>query len=115
MVTEKGTTAMPKVFYTLPDGTEQAVAATAGDSVMQTAVRNGVTGILGQCGGVMSCATCHVVVDERNAADFAPMGEDEDEMLDCTAVERQETSRLSCQLVLAAEQSVRVTVPEAQL
>lgn len=42
---------MPEVSYTLPDGSERLVQARAGGSVMQTAVRNGVTGIVGQCGG----------------------------------------------------------------
>ncbi|PRX99758.1 2Fe-2S ferredoxin [Allonocardiopsis opalescens] len=106
---------MPKVFYTLPDGTERVVAAEPGDSVMRTAIRNGVTGILGQCGGELSCATCHVFVDERHAGEFPPVSEDEDDMLDVAATDREDTSRLSCRLVLAAGQEVHVTVPEAQL
>lgn len=106
--------AVPKVFYTQPDGTERVVDAAAGDSVMQTAVRNGVQGILGQCGGQLSCATCHVFLTEQ-ADDFPPVGEDEDEMLDVTATDRQDSSRLSCQLVLSDGQEVRVTIPEAQL
>ncbi|MGO4749369.1 2Fe-2S iron-sulfur cluster-binding protein [Streptomyces sp. 2MCAF27] len=106
---------MPKVFYTHPDGTERAVEGAVGDSVMQIAVRNGIPGLLGQCGGVLSCATCHVFLDERNADDFAPISEDEDEMLDCTAIEREVSSRLSCQLTLTEGQHVRVTVPETQL
>jgi 2Fe-2S ferredoxin len=77
------------------------------------AVPNGVTGIVGQCGGSLSCATCHVFVA---SGDFPPLGdEDEDEMLDCTATEREDNSRLSCQLVLAEGQEVCVTVPKAQL
>ncbi|MFF9542534.1 2Fe-2S iron-sulfur cluster-binding protein [Streptomyces albidoflavus] len=106
---------MPKVFYTQPDGSVKAVEAAAGDSVMQTAVRNGVQGVLGQCGGVLSCATCHVFLADEHREEFPPAGMDEDEMLDCAAVDREETSRLSCQLVLAEGQQVRVTVPEAQL
>lgn len=107
--------AVPKVFYTQPDGTETVVEAVAGDSVMQTAVRNGVSGILGQCGGSLSCATCHVFLAEDNANDFASVSEDEDEMLDCAATERESNSRLSCQLVLGAGQEVHVTVPKDQL
>src|SRR3954465_13198220 len=120
---------MPKIFYTQPDGTERVVDATAGDSVMQTAVRNGVAGILGQCGGVLSCATCHVFLAEKHAEEFPPVSEDEDEMLDCAATDsedgagvlagpppaREDNSRLSCQLVLADGQEVHVTVPETQL
>ncbi|MER5261772.1 2Fe-2S iron-sulfur cluster-binding protein [Actinosynnema sp. NPDC002837] len=111
----EGSTTVPKVFYTQPDGTERVVEAEVGDSVMQTAVRNGIPGILGQCGGSLSCATCHVFLDERHADDFPPVGEDEDDMLDVAATDREDNSRLSCQLVVAAGQEVRVTVPETQL
>ncbi|MBB2914381.1 2Fe-2S ferredoxin [Streptosporangium becharense] len=106
---------MPKIFYTQPDGRQTALEATAGDSVMQTAVRNGVSGIVGQCGGSLSCATCHVFLAEENTDDFPPVGDDEDEMLDCAATERQDNSRLSCQLILREGQEVHVTIPEAQL
>ena len=105
---------MPKVFYTQPDGTERVVDAAAGDSVMQTAVRNGVTGILGQCGGELSCATCHVFLAEKHSDEFPPVSEDEDEMLDCAATDREDNSRLSCQLVLT-DRSVHVTIPAVQL
>ena len=104
-----------KVFYTQPDGTERVIEATPGDSVMRAAVRNGVSGIVGQCGGSLSCATCHVFLDERHAGDFPPVSEDEDDMLDVAATDREDTSRLSCQLVLATGQEVRVTIPAAQL
>lgn len=101
-----------KVFYTQPDGTERVVEANPGDSVMQTAVRNGVSGIVGQCGGSLSCATCHVFLD---SGEFGPVSEDEDDMLEVAATDREDNSRLSCQLVLAAGQEVRVTIPAAQL
>jgi 2Fe-2S ferredoxin len=105
---------MPKVFYTQPDGTVVAVEGSVGDSVMATAVRNGVAGVVGQCGGSLSCATCHVYLDERHADEFGEIGEDEDEMLDCTASDREDSSRLSCQL-LVGEGEVHVTVPPEQL
>jgi ferredoxin, 2Fe-2S len=105
---------VPKVFYMQPGGVERMVEA-AGDSVMQTAVRNGVTGVVGQCGGQWSCATCHVFLAEEHAADFPAVREDEDEMLDVVATDRQDNSRLSCQLVLSDGHEIRVTVPEAQL
>ncbi len=105
---------MPKVFYTQPDGTVVAVAASPGDSVMATAVRHGVSGVVGQCGGSLSCATCHVYVDEAHRDQFGTPGEDEDEMLDCTASDREDSSRLSCQLILG-EGDVHVTVPPEQL
>jgi 2Fe-2S ferredoxin len=106
---------VPKVFYLQPDGTERVVAATAGESVMRTAVRHGVAGIVGQCGGTLSCATCHVFLADENAADFPPVTENEDDMLEVAAAERRPSSRLSCQLTLAAGQEVRVIIPHAQL
>ena len=74
--------------------------AAPGDSVMETAVRNGVPGIVGECGGCLSCATCHVFVDEADLRPRRRPGEIEDEMLDGTAVDREDNSRLSCQIKL---------------
>lgn len=106
---------MPKVFFTQPDGSVDVVHGEPGDSVMQTAVRQGLTGIIGQCGGSLSCATCHVYVAEDELADHPAVSEMEDEMLDCTASDREENSRLSCQLVLTDEIDVHVTVPAEQM
>jgi 2Fe-2S ferredoxin len=106
---------VPKVFYTQPDGSERVIEGVVGDSVMQTAVRNGVSGIVGQCGGVLSCATCHVFVDEDDLTACPPMSEDEDEMLDVAATDREPNSRLSCQLALVDGQDIHVTIPDAQL
>ena len=36
---------MPKVIYVATDGTQRAIDATAGDSVMATAVQHGVPGV----------------------------------------------------------------------
>lgn len=105
---------MARVTYALPDGGERSVDGAPGDSVMQIAVRNGVPGILAQCGGTLSCATCHVYVDPEDLGGFAEVSEFEDEMLDTTACDRADNSRLSCQLVLTELQDVRVRVAEEQ-
>ena len=105
---------MPKVFYFLPDGTDRVIDASIGDTVMATAVRNGVTGIIGQCGGALSCATCHVFLDEGELHLYPEIDEMEDEMLDCAAVDRETNSRLSCQLELREGVDLHVTVPVAQ-
>lgn len=106
---------MPAVKFTDADGEVREVEANAGDSVMETAVRNGVPGIVAECGGSLSCATCHVFVEESQLAELEPMEEMEDEMLYGTTVDREENSRLSCQLTLAAGQSLQVTTPETQV
>ncbi|MBF6245566.1 2Fe-2S iron-sulfur cluster binding domain-containing protein [Nocardia elegans] len=106
---------MPKVFYTQPDGQVRVVDGAVGDSVMSTAVRNGVNGIVGQCGGTLSCATCHVYLEPGEMEYFADPSEDEDEMLDCTASDREDNSRLSCQLMLSDGVDLHVTVPDEQV
>lgn len=105
---------MPKVFYVLPDGSERVLEGEVGDSVMMTAVRNGVAGIIGQCGGTLSCATCHVFLDEAELELYPDMDEMEDEMLDCAAEEREPNSRLSCQLELREGVDLHVRLPDSQ-
>lgn len=106
---------MPKVHYTHTDGSVESIDGAAGDSVMITAVRNGVEGVVGQCGGSLSCATCHVFLAEDELDRYPPVSEDEGEMLDCAATEREANSRLSCQLVLQDGVDVHVILPEEQL
>lgn len=89
---------MPEITYFSPDGTQTTLDARDGDSVMETAVKNGVKGIVAECGGACACATCHVYVDEPFTAVVGGPGELEDDMLDGTAAERLPNSRLSCQI-----------------
>ncbi|MDJ0348770.1 2Fe-2S iron-sulfur cluster-binding protein [Cryobacterium sp. PH29-G1] len=103
---------MPSVTYISATGGETAVVGFAGDSVMETAVRNGVPGIVAECGGSLSCATCHVFVCADSV--FPAMEDLEDDMLDGTAVDREVNSRLSCQLKLL-DADIRVTTPETQV
>lgn len=105
---------MPKVFYTQPNGVERVIDGAVGDSVMSTAVKNGVNGIVGQCGGTLSCATCHVYLDPAELDLFDEPTEDEDDMLECTASDREDTSRLSCQLTLRDGVDLHVTIPDEQ-
>ena len=108
-------TTVATVVYTADDGTVTTIAGRPGDSIMETAVRNGVPGIVGECGGSLSCATCHVFVAPETRPLTGEPGELEDEMLDGTAVERRESSRLSCQLTLDAGCEYHVTTPSDQL
>jgi 2Fe-2S ferredoxin len=50
---------MPIVTFIQADGNSQEVNAETGNSLMQAAVDNMVEGILAECGGSCSCATCH--------------------------------------------------------
>lgn len=106
---------MPKVTYTSAQGEVEEFEGNAGDSVMEIAVRNGLQGIVAECGGSLACSTCHVYVDEKHLPELPPMDEMEDMMLDGTVSERQENSRLSCQLKLSADDHWCVQTPESQV
>jgi ferredoxin, 2Fe-2S len=93
---------MPKITYVEHDGTQRTVDAEVGATVMETAIRNNVPGIVAECGGACSCATCHVHVDEawkEKVGSPSPMEED---MLDF-AFDVRPTSRLSCQIKVTDE------------
>lgn len=88
---------MVKIIYVAADGEAQAVDAKVGHSLMETAVKNGVDGIIGECGGVSACATCRVYVDESWKALTGEPGAIEREMLDFVQ-DGHPDARLSCQL-----------------
>ena len=94
---------MPNVTYIQPNGQEVTIEARDGDSVMETAVRNGVKGIIAECGGACACATCHVFVEEAFMDKVGQPGDLEDDMLDGSAEERNSCSRLSCQIKVTDE------------
>ena len=105
---------MPKITYITFDGTETTVEAKEGMTVMQAAISNGVPGIVAECGGACSCATCHVHV-EQSWFDKLPEARGmETEMLEF-AMGPQPTSRLSCQITITPElDGLIVHTPESQ-
>ena len=105
---------MVQITYIEHDGTEHVVDSQTGVSLMQAAIDNLVPGIDADCGGECSCATCHVMVNENWLEKVGPPGEMEESMLDLNP-ERQENSRLSCQVVVSEElDGLKVTMPEFQ-
>jgi ferredoxin, 2Fe-2S len=106
---------MPIVTYILRDGARRDVDVPEGTSVMEAAIHNNVRGIDAECGGCLSCATCHVYIDASSTANLPLPDESELELLDCVADERRPESRLSCQLVMsAAMNGLVVQVPQRQ-
>jgi ferredoxin, 2Fe-2S len=91
---------MPVLHLVHADGRAVTIEGNAGRSLMQAAVAAGVEAIAADCGGTLSCATCHVVVDEPWAGRLPPPSRDEDAMLELTAAPREAGSRLSCQIVI---------------
>jgi 2Fe-2S ferredoxin len=106
---------MPKITFEQADGSAAEVDARSGESLMEAAIDNDVAGIIAECGGACSCATCHVYVDPAWADRLPPPEPLEDGMLDCV-LDRQPTSRLSCQIrVDDSLEGMRVRVPTEQL
>ena len=93
---------MVAVTFIQIDGGTRTVEAEKGKSAMQVAIAHGLTGIAAECGGLCSCATCHVYVDEKWAAKLPPPEAEENDLLDFTAAPRKPGSRLSCQITLDA-------------
>ena len=107
---------MPTVVFHHQDAPPDVVEASSGTSLMRAAVERGVRGIVGECGGQAMCATCHVYVHPEYLDRLAPVGEDEEEMLEDTAAPRLDNSRLGCQVALDdALPEIHVDVPETQV
>jgi 2Fe-2S ferredoxin len=105
---------MAKVVFIESDGTERAVDAADGASLMSAAVANQVSGILADCGGACSCATCHVQVQPPWLEQVGGPSALETSMLEY-APELQEGSRLSCQItVTPALEGLVVRIPSEQ-
>jgi len=106
---------MPDIIFEQPDGSRRIVSASTGRSVMKAATEALVDGIIGECGGDLSCATCHVFVDEQWAAALPPRGSDEEQMLAVTSEEPTDNSRLCCQVVVTDDlDGLVLHVPETQ-
>jgi len=97
------------------DGTRHTIDAPTGKSLMRAATDAGIDGILADCGGCLTCATCHVIVDPAWEAKLRPPADEELEMLEMTAAPRQPSSRLSCQISLhEGLDGLVVQLPETQ-
>jgi ferredoxin, 2Fe-2S len=86
-----------KLVVVKRDGSEQEIEGQSGLSVMEIVRDAGFDELLALCGGCCSCATCHVHIDPAFADKLAPMGEDENDLLD-SSDHRDGRSRLSCQI-----------------
>jgi 2Fe-2S ferredoxin len=96
------------------DGVEHEVEARTGLKVMET-LRELEYGVAAICGGMCSCATCHVYVDPAWLERLPRPSAEEDSMLDMTAEPRRPNSRLSCQVFLdPALEGLVAGLPESQ-
>jgi 2Fe-2S ferredoxin len=100
---------MPTVRVIDHDGQEHELNAPAGVVLMEP-LRDMDNGVAAICGGMCSCATCHVYVDPEWYAKLpAPMSDETDMLSDLQT--RRENSRLSCQIMLKQEYAgLKVTI-----
>lgn len=105
---------MPKITYIDHEGNARTVEGAVGATVMETASKHLVPGIVAECGGACACATCHVYIDEDWRDIVGKPGEMEEDMLDF-AFDVRDNSRLSCQLTIRDEfDGLIVRTPEKQ-
>ncbi|MEP6720294.1 MAG: 2Fe-2S iron-sulfur cluster-binding protein [Variovorax sp.] len=106
---------MPLVTYIEFDGTPHRVEAALDRTLMQLAIDHGVPGILGDCGGSCSCATCHGYIDTEWGPKLPAISETEAFMLEGVP-EPRPTSRLCCQIrMTAALDGIVVHLPAEQV
>lgn len=102
------------LFISKEDNQQFAVDSSSGLTLMEAALENNVPGIIAECGGACSCATCHVYIDDKWQNRVGAPNIMEDDMLDF-AYDRRENSRLSCQIVLDESlDGLVVYIPERQ-
>lgn len=102
------------VSYVQPDGRRSTHRVAVGDTVLDGALDNGVPGIVGQCGGGCTCATCHCYLRVPDPATLPASDADELALLEYVP-ERRAESRLACQLRIEASMTaVVVEVPSRQ-
>ncbi len=98
-----------KIFVTDIGGKEHELEALEGWRVMEIIKDYGLP-LKAECGGACCCATCHVYVDEAWLPKLHGMQDEEEDMLD-EAIDIQDNSRLSCQLLMSEElDGLKVTI-----
>ena len=107
---------MTKIVYIEHGGKSHNIDVQNGLTVMEGAIQNNIPGIDADCGGGMSCATCHVYINDDKWFSKLPEKEmGEDDMLD-QAYEPKSNSRLSCQIIVSDElDGLSVYMPEKQV
>ena len=105
---------MINITFVSHDGQSREVFAEAGSSLMDTAMYHGLEGVVADCGGACSCATCHVYIDPQWAAQLPAPDEDELALLEF-AVAPEKHSRLSCQIKITDKlDGMVVRTPQSQ-
>ena len=93
------------------DGKEHQVDTQSGVSVMEVLRDSGDFGVAAICGGLCSCATCHVYIDRAWMGKLKSRHNDEQEILVALSSYKSDSSRLACQVPFTPElDGIKVTV-----
>jgi 2Fe-2S ferredoxin len=92
---------MVEVVFVDAVGVRRSVTARDGDTLMEAAIEHEVPSIVGFCGGMCACATCHCYVAGDWAAKLPPPDDNERDTLR-RALDVKPASRLACQIRLSA-------------
>lgn len=105
---------MPKITFIETDGTLKEVVANVGSSLMTAAVQHAVRGIDADCGGGMSCATCHIHIEPEWRETIGPAQDAEYDLVSFTDGFEEGVSRLSCQVVVSDHMDgLKVRIPNS--
>ena len=106
---------MITLHFIAANGNTSSIQGKPGKSLMEAAVAGGIDGIAADCGGLLTCATCHVFVQDAFAAQLPPPDGEETAMLAFAAAPVRPNSRLSCQITLtSALDGLTVELPATQ-
>ena len=88
---------IPVIVVVRPDGSTITAEVREGQNLMEAAVAANVPRVIGECGGSLSCATCHVYIEPDWVEKVGARNPMEEDMLDF-AFDVRDNSRLSCQI-----------------
>jgi 2Fe-2S ferredoxin len=109
-----GKPGLPHATFILADGKAASIDVAEGLTLMDASVRNNLPGIIAECGGMCSCGTCHVYVEDPWGERLRAPEEDEQDMLEFIEL-RQPSSRLSCQIVMSDDlDGIIVRIPPSE-
>jgi len=105
---------MPQIIVTDTEGKTQSIDIRPDITLMQAITEADVEDLLAICGGMCSCATCHVYIENGDTHELPAIQYDEEYLLS-QSDHRQENSRLSCQIGLTeALDGLKVTVAPSE-
>lgn len=99
------------VFIRRQSGEKYEIEAACGQTLTEAAAAHNIQGVIGECGGVCACGTCHVYLEEAIQKNLPPAAIMEEDMLSFMD-KRRPASRLACQITVSeAMDGMTIIVP----